>query len=155
MQMATNGNLMKQTKDFNVHPTTGRAGRLGRRGRGLKPVHEVDGAIDGVDDPGGTVGQLDTFSCSDGLLPDEPGGQRSNDSDTQQLTVTRFAPEGQLGSRRAREEPVLRVSDADGRDQDLLHELISLCHQIGRRTFQLHLFLLPSRRQDDLKNVRR
>ncbi len=62
-----------------------------------------------------------------------------------------FVPE--VEHSRVTVEPVLWVFVPDGGDEDLLHSLISFCHQISWRTFQLHFFLLLKHRQDDLKNM--
>lgn len=45
-------------------------------GRGLSPVDEVDGSVNGIDDPGGAVRQLEALTCSYRLLPYEPKEQR-------------------------------------------------------------------------------
>lgn len=39
-------------------------------------MDEVDSSINGVNDPGGTISQLETLTCSHRLLPDEPKDQQ-------------------------------------------------------------------------------
>ncbi len=43
-------------------------------GWSLLPMYEVNGPINGVNNPGGTVSQLETLTCSYRLLPNEPEG---------------------------------------------------------------------------------
>lgn len=93
-------------------------------------MDEVDGAINGVDDPGGTVCQLDAFSSSHRLLPDEPKVRGH-------VTQLELAATSVISV----SVPVLGVAPPNGGDQDLLDPLIRFCHQISWRTFKLHLLL--------------
>lgn len=71
-------------------------------------MDEVDGPVDGVDDPGGTVGQLDALTCGHRLLPDEPESSE---------TPADFLPAGQsqpLPVLLRKPEPVLREALPDG-----------------------------------------
>lgn len=75
MQMATNGNLINHITRSKVTEGCWLVGGAYHSGRRLSPVDKVDGSVDGVDNPGGAIGQLETLTCSHRLLPDEPEDQ--------------------------------------------------------------------------------
>lgn len=111
----------------------------------MSPVHKVDGAVDGVDDPGGCGSQLHPLTRRHRLLPDEAAGQRADGSVTSCTLLSNQEP--------VSGKPVVWVAPPDGRDEDLLHLLVSFRHQVGRRTLQLHVFLLLERRQHYLTHI--
>lgn len=113
-----------------------------RSGLCPSPVNKVDCAVDGVNDPGRCVGQLQPLTRCNRLLPNKAVGARTDNSVT---CSTRL-----LNQESVSDKPVIWVATPDGRNENLLHLLVSFRHQVSGGTLQLDVFLLLKCRQNYL-----